>query len=107
MEDPLPAIAEAEASGETAAVFADIRAVLGVGVVNLIWRHLATIPGALPWAWGALRPRYADGGLARAAAGLRRRVVVPTVPVLPGEVFAAAGLSPEDLARIGGVLAAY
>ena len=30
-----------------AAIFADIRETLGVEVVNLIWRHLATIPGAL------------------------------------------------------------
>jgi hypothetical protein len=48
MSDPLPAIAEAAATGKTARIFADIRHVLGVEVVNLIWRHLATIPDALP-----------------------------------------------------------
>ena len=52
MTDPLPAIAEADATGAVALMFADIRAVTGVGVVNLIWRHLATIPGGLAWAWG-------------------------------------------------------
>ena len=41
--DPVPAIGEAEASGDVAALYADIRTTLGVGVVNLIWRHLATI----------------------------------------------------------------
>ena len=51
MSDPVPAITEAAATGETAAIFADIRQVLGVDVVNLIWRHLATMDGALPWAW--------------------------------------------------------
>jgi len=51
MSDPVPAITEAGATGEIAAIFADIRHVLGVEVVNLIWRHLATLPGALPWAW--------------------------------------------------------
>jgi hypothetical protein len=30
-------------------------------VVNLIWRHLAVIPDALPLAWGMLLPLYADG----------------------------------------------
>jgi hypothetical protein len=49
MTNPVPAITEAAATGETAAIFADIRQVLGVDVVNLIWRHLATIEGALPW----------------------------------------------------------
>jgi len=53
--DPFPAIAEASATGETADLFADIRATVGVRVVNLVWRHLATIDGALPWAWAAWR----------------------------------------------------
>ena len=44
MSDPVAAVTEAEASGETAEIFADIRAVYGVSVVNLIWRHLATFP---------------------------------------------------------------
>jgi hypothetical protein len=61
MSDPVPAIAEASATGAVAEIFADIRTVLGVEVVNLIWRHLVTIPDALPWAWGMLRPLYADG----------------------------------------------
>ena len=50
MSDPVPAITEAAATGGTAAIFADIRQVLSVDVVNLIWRHLATMDGALPWA---------------------------------------------------------
>ena len=62
-DDPVPAVTEAEATGETAAIFADIRAVYRVGAVNLIWRHLATIPDALPWAWRAIRPVYMDGAL--------------------------------------------
>jgi hypothetical protein len=46
MSDPVPAIAEASATGAVAEIFADIRTVLGVEVVNLIWRHLATIRDA-------------------------------------------------------------
>ena len=42
------AISEDEATGETAEIFCDIRTTLGNGVVNLIWRHIATIEGALP-----------------------------------------------------------
>ena len=83
MTDPVPAIPEADAIGAIAATFADIRAITGVGVVNLIWRHLATIPGALDWAWGAVRPRYADGTLADGADALRAGLVVPELPRLP------------------------
>ena len=70
MTDPVPAITEAAATGEIAEIFADIRGVLGVEVVNLVWRHLATIPLALPWAWGILGPLYIDGTIAAEAAAL-------------------------------------
>jgi len=56
VSDPFPAIAEASATGETADIFRDIRATVGVRVVNLVWRHLATLDGALPWAWAAVKP---------------------------------------------------
>ena len=74
MQDPLPAVTEAEASGETAAIFADFRALLGVSMVNLIWRHLATIPGALPWAWAALRGLGRGTAVVDAAAMLGRPI---------------------------------
>ena len=51
-------ISEDEATGETAEIFSDIRITLGNGVVNLIWRHIATIEGALPWVWQAVKPLY-------------------------------------------------
>ena len=106
-DDPIPAIAEAEATGETAAIFADIRAAYGVGAVNLIWRHLATIPDALPWAWEAIRPLYVDGTIAREAAAFRSGLQPPALPPVPPEIWAALGLSRDDLTRIRGVLAAY
>ena len=80
ISDPVPAITEAGATGEIAAIFADIRLVLGVDVVNLIWRHLATIPGALPWAWGTLPPLYADGSIAAEAAALHGDLDLPRLP---------------------------
>jgi len=107
MSDPVAAITEAAATGETAAIFADIRQVLGVDVVNLIWRHLATIDGALPWAWGRLRPLYTDGSVLGEATALRRELTLPPMPAVQPEVFAGLGLQQDDLAAIRGVLAAY
>jgi hypothetical protein len=49
MSDPIPAISESGATGSIAKIYADIRSVYRVSAVNLIWRHLATIPGGLPW----------------------------------------------------------
>ena len=107
MSDPVPAITEAAATGETAAIFADIRQVLEVDVVNLIWRHLATIDGALPWAWGTLRPIYVDGTVRREAVALHEELGLPPMPAIPIDVFAALGLRPDDMAAIRDVLAAY
>jgi hypothetical protein len=45
--DLIDAVPESEAAGETARVFAELRGTLNVPFVNLIWRHLATIPRAL------------------------------------------------------------
>ena len=107
MSDPVPAVTEAEATGETAAIYADIRLVYGVSVVNLVWRHLAIFPGALPWAWETVRPLYIDGTIRREAAALRASRRLPDVVAPPPEVFAAAGLGADDLLRIGDVLDAY
>jgi hypothetical protein len=107
MSDPVPAVTEAAAAGEIAAIFADIRHVLGVDVVNLVWRHLATIDGALPWAWGTLRPLYVDGSVLGEATALHNELDLPPMPSIPAEEFAGLGLRTDDLAAIRRVLAAY
>jgi hypothetical protein len=107
MSDPVPAVSESDATGETAEIFADIRQVYRVGVVNLIWRHLATFPGALRWVWDSVRPLYVDGTIEREAAVLRASIVAPELPAIPAAAFAGVGLGKADLDQIRAVLAAY
>jgi hypothetical protein len=107
MSDPVPAVTEAAATGDIAEIFVDIRRVLGVEVVNLIWRHLATIPGALPWAWGMLRPVYADGTIAAEAAALHEDLKLSRLPPLPAELLAAVELVGGDIGTIRNILSAY
>jgi hypothetical protein len=107
MSDPVPAVTEASATGHIADIFTDIRHVYHVGVVNLIWRHLATFPGALPWVWESVRPLYVDGTIEREAAALRASIALPDLPGFPAAAFAAAGLSERDIEQIRVVLAAY
>jgi hypothetical protein len=85
VSDPFPAVAEADAKGEIAALFADIRATIGVRVVNLVWRHLATIDGALPWAWAAVKPLYLQGMADRAAVRFRESMSLPGLGTLAGD----------------------
>jgi hypothetical protein len=89
VNDPFPAIAEASATGETADLFADIRATVGVRVVNLVWRHLATLDGALPWAWAAVKPLYLDGLPDQAARRFRETMAVPKLASLAGDAPAS------------------
>jgi hypothetical protein len=104
--DPVAAFIEADAQGETGAIFADIRATLGVGVVNLVWRHLATMPGALQWVWAALKPLYLGPALT-AANGVRRGIVMPAIMPFSDDTLAAAGLDSEARAAISNVLDSY
>jgi hypothetical protein len=97
VSDPFPAIAESAATGETADLFADIRATVGVRVVNLVWRHLATLEGALPWAWRGVKPLYVRGLVDRAVVDFRRAMTLPGLGSLAG---------PEP-ASVDAVLASY
>jgi len=89
VSEPFPAVAEATAGGETADLFADIRATVGVRVVNLVWRHLATFDGALPWAWAAVKPLYRRGIADQAVLRFRRAMLVPRLEPLEGEAPAS------------------
>jgi hypothetical protein len=97
VSDPFPAIAEAAATGETAELFADIRATVGVRVVNLVWRHLATLDGALPWAWSAVKPLYVRGIADDAAVRFRASMTLPKLGSLAG----------AEPASVDAVLASY
>lgn len=105
--DPVPAISESEATGDIAEFYSDIRATLGVPVVNLIWRHLASFPGALSWAWSSLKPVYDDGTITAQAAALRADLEIPVLTGLSECVLAAIGLNENDMARIKMIQQSY
>jgi len=52
----LAEIREADAPPEVAAIYGKLREAYGLPMVNLIWRHFATLPGVLPWAWESIAP---------------------------------------------------
>ncbi len=107
MTDAMPTLPESDATGAAAELYADIRDVLGVPVVNLIWRRLAFFPGALEWAWGAARPLYASGAADAAAAAIRARTPLPDLPPWPREMLAAVGHDDADRTAILRMLASY
>ena len=54
--DYIPTVSEKEAEPRVAVIFSDIKTTLGVPFVNLIWKHLATIPGGLELTWSLAKP---------------------------------------------------
>lgn len=105
--EPIPHIAERDATGEVAALYADIRATFRVGVVNLIWRHLAALEGVLPWAWQSLKPLFVGGHISGAAEAMRRACPMPVARPIPPEALGCVGLDAEARRGVAQVLAAY
>jgi hypothetical protein len=106
MAESVPSVLESEATGEIAEIYADIRKVLGTSVVNLIWRNLATMPGALQWTWSAVRPLYLGDGPLHAEA-VRRTIALPEWPGFSTDTLLAAGLDESERVLIHGVLDSY
>ena len=103
----ISAISENEATGEVTEIYDDIKSTLGNGVVNLIWRHLATIDGALPWVWNALKPLYVDDALKNEAAFVCESIELPSIGILPNAALQAVNVSDQDKLTICDVLDSY
>ena len=63
-------VSEAEAQGRVREIYDDFRSCLGAPMVDLIYRHMATVPGCLEWAWATLRPMFASDAIPSAARSL-------------------------------------
>ena len=98
-------IAESDATGSVAALFADIREVTGRPVVNLLLRTLAAQPDALQWSWRLLRPAYKLGSLDDAGEALELESL--SVEPLDQTMLTAAGVDDEALPVIHTILTHY
>ena len=104
--ESVPSVLESEARGETADIYADIRSVLGTSVVNLIWRNLATMPGALQWTWSTVRPLYLGDAPLHAQA-VRQTIALPDWPGFSADTLLAAGIDETERALIRRILDSY
>jgi len=105
--DSIPAIAETDASGETAALYEDLRVTLGVPFVNLIWRHLATIPGGLLWVWTLVKPLYVSGELDRLSSEASALISLPWLAPLPDFVWESAAIDRSARQTITALIESY
>ena len=80
---PLPEISETAAVGTTQAIYGELRRALGVPMVNLVFRHMATVPGCLEWAWRHLETTYTSIDIHTEARQLLGDSDLPPRPTIP------------------------
>jgi len=106
-EATLPELSEAEARGDIAVIYGEIKTFARVPFVALLYRHLATRDGVLPWLWPGLRPVLASGTISDAAERVAETAVLPAFKAISGAEWRSAGLTAADRSTIESVLAAY
>ncbi len=100
----LPEQPEAQASEAVRAIYAQIRHGSGVPMVALIFRHLATLPGAMAWAWSVMGPPLAQGLLQERAWAMAEALAIEPVVMVPAAALAHLGIDAqarEELDRLG------
>ena len=90
-------INEADATGEIAEIFAELRTLWGVPYVSAIHRTLAARPGFLEWAWNAVAPAFRDGRGQDAAWRCAAGLAVPPLDPIPAAALRVWGLDGEAL----------
>ena len=95
------------ASPEIAAIYADIRAVSGLSMVNLIWRHFATFPEIIQWAWKGVRPLVASQELVASRQRLINAIELPSLQPITFEAWQSLGLSAPALADMRTITSDY
>jgi hypothetical protein len=94
----LPELREADAPPAIAAIYAALNEGIGIGQVNLIWRHAAALPGVLDWLWAQAAPALASGAAAAARDGIAAAITLP---------MQAASPKPQDHAAIAALVEIY
>ena len=103
----LSELRESEVSGEQSRIYAEIRRLGGVPMVALIFRHLATLPGAIEWMWGAMEPVWRSGTLQEAAWRIAREARLEPIARIPHAALRSLGVDDAGREEIRVVLTAY
>jgi hypothetical protein len=105
--DPVTALDESSATGETARIFADIRETMGIPLITSIWRGLAGMGDSLETVWQAAKPIYLSGRTEPALERVIEQCGLPTAETPAPARLARAGISRAQLESIRTVIDAY
>jgi hypothetical protein len=96
-------LAERDATGAIAVIYAEIRRLCAVPYVSSMQRHLATRAGWLEWVWAALRPVFASGLAQTAAWRAAEGLAVPRLPPIARDALRVWGVDGAGEAAIRAV----
>lgn len=85
-------VTERDAPPEISRRYADLKSLMDVGMVNLIYRRMAAEPGLFEWTHATLRPLFADGSFQAAAAQARAETEFPGPIAIPVEARRVVGI---------------
>lgn len=103
----LPELLEHQATGEIATIYDEIRRFSGVPYVSSLQRYVATMPGALEWAWVAVRPALAAGVVQEAGWRLAEDARIPPAPPVSAAALRVWGVDAAGLAAIRNIAANF
>lgn len=99
----LPEIPESEATGRIAEIYRAILDATGLPSTNLVWRHMASRPGVLEWAYDALEEAFSAGAFRVLGAEIASSLPPPAMPGLAGD----GSLDRATLGSAAAVMAFY
>lgn len=105
--NPVTAIDESSATGQTALIFADIRATMQIPLVTSIWRGLQGIEDSLPAAWAQTKPIYASGLPARSLHSVVTQAALPQAESGASVDWILAAGGPSELSAALTIIDAY
>ena len=105
--DPVTAIDEDKASGETAKIFSDIRNTMGIPLITSIWRGLAGMNNNLPKVWRLAKPIYKSGKPEKALFKMVEELNLPIPKTLKDSTIEKTNLNNEDLRNIKQIIKVY
>ena len=107
MRDGPVEVPETEATGKIYLLYEDMKAAMNVGMVNLVYRRMATVDGLLEWVWSAFRPALVSGDVERASISLKSELAWPSMPEIPVPALPLLGLGDPEIVAISRVLDNY
>ena len=85
-------LSEDAAAGPLAEIYDEIRRYSAAAYVSSLYRHLATMPGCLEWAWSQIGPCFRSGAIPTAAWAQVDCLDLPSLPTLTSPALRLLGV---------------